>query len=192
MRILTFHAEAPLRRALIPSLLLLATALLGPAPQLAGQAAQSPYAEDVASLDAIVDALYDVISGPAGEARDWDRFRYLFHPEAGRLLGMGVNADGEIVHRAMTPDDYVELSGPSLEANGFFEQEIGREEHRFGNVAHRFSAYAGRRSADDAEPFVRGINSIQAMWDGERWWIVTVLWDPERPDNPIPERYLEG
>lgn len=154
--------------------------------------AGDPYAEDVASLDAIIHALYDVISGPAGEVRDWDRFRHLFHPDAGQLVGMGLRPDGDVVHRAMTPDDYVERSGPTLETDGFFETEIGGEEHRFGNMAHVFSAYAARRDPGDLEPFVRGINSIQALWDGERWWIVSVLWDSERPDNLIPERYVRG
>lgn len=170
-----------------------AALLLGLVPAAAAaQAGDDPYADDVATVDAIVDALYDVISGPAGEARDWDRFRHLFHPEAGRLLGMSVDAEGGVRHRAMTPQGYVDASGPGLEANGFFEEEIGREEDRFGNVVHLFSAYAARQTEDDPEPFMRGINSIQLMWDGSRWWIVTVLWDQERSDNPLPESLAGG
>jgi hypothetical protein len=173
---------------------LAAAALLLAAPTPAPAAADPdpPVVADVASVDAIVAALYDVISGPAGEARDWDRFVHLFHPDAGRLVGMSRNPAGEIVYRVLTPQEYADLSGPSLEARGFFEVEIGHEEHRFGNMAHRFSAYEARRTLEDPEPFMRGINSIQALHDGERWWIVTVLWDQERADNPIPDRYLAG
>lgn len=179
--------------------LLVAFALAGfPAAALtglpAGAAAQAPEPdfEEVTTLDGVVHALYEVISGPAGEARDWDRFEGLFHPDAARLVGMNRNPQGEIVYRVMTPREYAENAGPNLEAAGFFEVEIGHEEHRFGNMAHRFSAYEARRTLDDPEPFMRGINSIQALYDGERWWIVTVLWDQEREENPIPERYLGG
>jgi len=164
----------------MPNLLL---SLLLTAVPAAGLPDRTP---DASSPDAIIAALYEVISGPAGEARDWDRFRSLFLPGSARLVGMATNPAGEIVYRAMTPDEYVELSGPSLEANGFFEVEIGHTEDRFGHVLHRFSAYAAKRTPQDQEPFMRGINSIQLLWDGERWWVVTVLWDQERPDNRIP------
>jgi len=146
---------------------------------------------DVASVDAIVAAVYDVISGPAGEARDWDRWRTLFLPEA-RLISTGVNGQGESGYRVMTPEDYVAMAGASLEQNGFFESEIGRTQEQFGPVVHLFSSYDSRRSASDPEPFARGINSFQLLNDGNRWWVVTVYWTSERPDLPIPEKYLSG
>ncbi|MFQ5680142.1 MAG: hypothetical protein ACE5HP_11870 [Gemmatimonadota bacterium] len=89
-------------------------------------------------------------------------------------------------------EDYVRLIGPRLGERGFFEREIGNVTERFGNVAQAFSTYESRFSPDDPEPFQRGINSIQLFHDGTRWWIISVLWDWERPDNPIPERYLGG
>lgn len=142
--------------------------------------------EDASSPDAIVAALYDVISGPAGRPRDWDRFRALFLPGSARLVGMGMNSAGQVAYRPMTPEEYLSSSGPVLERDGFFEVEIGFREERFGNVVHRFSAYAARRTPEDPTPFMRGINSIQLLFDGTRWWVVTVLWDQERPGNPIP------
>lgn len=145
---------------------------------------------DVRSVDAIIGALYDVISGPAGEARDWDRFRSLFIPD-GRLTAVGVTQEGEVRHRAMSVEDYITFAGPGLERNGFFEQEIGRTEERFGHVADLMSAYDSRQTPE-AEPFSRGVNSIQLLHDGERWWVVSILWDSEREGNPIPERYLGG
>jgi pimeloyl-ACP methyl ester carboxylesterase len=147
--------------------------------------------EDVATPDAIITALYDVISGPAGEARDWDRFRALFAP-GGRLIPTNQRADGERVMWVITPDEYIETSAPLMEERGFFEDEIARAEERFGNILHVWSTYEARWRADDPEPFMRGINSIQLFDDGERWWIVTVMWDSEREDSPIPQRYLPG
>jgi DNA-binding beta-propeller fold protein YncE len=144
---------------------------------------------DVASIDAIIAALYDVISGPAGQKRDWDRFRSLFAPGA-RLIPTQRRFDSVQVMRTMTPDEYATTSGPGLEANGFFEREIGRTQDVFGGIAHVFSAYDSKRLPTDAQPFARGINSIQLINDGKRWWVVTVFWDPERPDNRIPDKYL--
>jgi len=93
---------------------------------------------DVESVDAIVAAVYDVISGPAGQARDWDRWRSLFIPEA-RLIALGQTPEGGIQRRVMTPDDYVQGSGQMLEERGFFENEIGRVQEEFGPVVHLFS-----------------------------------------------------
>ena len=146
---------------------------------------------DVGSVDAIVAAVYDVISGPAGQARDWDRWRSLFLPEA-RLVAVSQNPDGALRYRAMTPEDYAAQSGPYLEETGFFENEIGRTQEEFGPVVHLFSAYQSKRTPDDPEPFARGINSFQLMHDGNRWWVLTIYWTSERPDLPIPPRYIEG
>jgi hypothetical protein len=139
---------------------------------------------DVESVDAIIEAVYDVISGPAGEARDWDRFRSLFLPGA-RLIPTG--GDGA---RVMTPEGYAEGADAFFMESGFFETEIGRVEERFGPIAHLFSAYQSKRSAEDPEPFARGINSFQLMHDGDRWWVVTIFWASERADLPIPQKYL--
>ena len=145
---------------------------------------------DVASIDAIIAALYDVISGPAGVKRDWDRFRALFAPGA-RLIPTGRRPDGVQVMRTMTPEEYASTIGPQLEQGGFFEREIGRRTERFGGIAHVFSAYDSKRTAADPAPFARGINSIQLVNDGTRWWVVTIFWDSERRDNPIPPEYLK-
>ncbi|HEX7721545.1 MAG TPA: hypothetical protein VF397_05265 [Pyrinomonadaceae bacterium] len=143
---------------------------------------------DVATMDAIVASLYDVISGPPG-ARNWDRFRSLFVPGA-RLIPTGARPTGEVGSRVMTVEDYAQRSGPFLEKNGFFEREVSRRLEKFGNIAHIFSTYESRHKADDAKPFARGINSIQLMNDGKRWWIVTVFWQAEDEKNPLPAEYL--
>ncbi len=146
---------------------------------------------DVASIDAILTAVYDVISGPAGQARDWDRFRGLFHPAA-RLIPTGRTAEGGRVARAMTPDEYVTRSAPLLERDGFFETEIARRTEQYGSIAHVFSTYESRRTLQDEKPFMRGINSFQLFHDGQRWWVVTIYWEGESPDRPIPAQYLPG
>jgi hypothetical protein len=145
--------------------------------------------KDVESVDAIIASLYNVISGPAGEKRNWDRMRTLFIAE-GKLMATGKRPDGTMGKRVMTVEDYISIAGPSLEKDGFFEREIGRKMEQYGSVVHVFSTYDSKRKAEDAKPFMRGINSIQLWFDGKRWWIVSVFWQGESPDNPIPEKYL--
>ena len=143
---------------------------------------------DVASEDAIITALYASISGPAGQKRDWERFRPLFIADARLIVARPPRADGPQPPRVMTVEQYIAGAG-ALE-NGFFEVEISQVSETFGGVTHRFSTYESRRRAEDPTPFSRGINSIQLLNDGTRWWVVTVFWDSERPNNPIPAKYL--
>ena len=144
---------------------------------------------DVNSLDGLIAALYDVISGPAGQKRDWDRMRTLFAPGA-RLIPTGKNQEGKGSMQMWTVEEYITRSGPVLERDGFFERELGRVEERYGNIVHAFSTYDSKRTLQDPKPFMRGINSIQAWFDGTRWWILNVFWESESPSNPIPPKYL--
>ena len=165
-----------------------------PRPAPAAQEAAPPAANpaDVASPDAILAALYDVISGPAGQKRDWDRFRSLFTPGA-RLIPTGPRpgeAGDGFGARVLTAEDYITRASTYLETNGFFEKEIARRTERFGNILHAFSTYESRHKADDPAPFSRGINSIQLFYDGKRWWVVTIFWQAETPETPIPKEYL--
>lgn len=160
--------------------------------QAAPQPTPPPAAKpaDVSSADAIIAALYDVISGPAGQKRDWDRFRSLFAPGA-RLIPSGTRQNGAHFMRVLTPDEYATNSAPVLEQNGFFEREISQTSESFGGIMHRFSTYESRHTATDTVPFTRGINSIQLVNDGQRWWVVTIFWEGERPGLTIPDRYLK-
>lgn len=145
---------------------------------------------DVRSIESILAATYDVISGSAGKKRDWDRFRSLFYPGA-RLIPTGKRPnETEVRARVLTPDDYVERSAPFLEKEGFFERGVSNKIERFGNIAQVFSTYESRHNADDTQPFQRGINSFQLVNDGKRWWIMTIMWQAETPENPIPQEYL--
>lgn len=144
---------------------------------------------DVATMDSIISAVYDVISGPAKTPRNWDRFRSLFVPGA-RMIPTGRRPTGEVLARVLTPDDYIQRSAPLLEQNGFFEREISKRVERYANIAHIFSTYESRHAKDEEKPFARGINSFQLMNDGKRWWIVTIFWQGEDDKNPLPAEYL--
>jgi hypothetical protein len=146
-------------------------------------------AADVHSVDAILAALYDVISGPAGQPRDWDRFRSLFVPDA-RLIPVrhAKSGNGADV-LPLTPDRYIELSSHAL-SEGFFEHSVHNTVNSFGDIVDVFSTYESRHAKADAKPFARGINSIQLLKDGDRYWLVTILWDQERPGAQIPAQYL--
>jgi hypothetical protein len=169
--------------------LVLALSLLTSFPLAAQQAPPPARPEDVSSVDAILRAVYDVISGPAGQKRDWDRMRSLFLPGA-RLIPTGKSPDGRHVSRVWTLEEYIANAGPRLEEMGFFEREIGRVQEQYGNIVHLMSAYDSKRKAEDAQPFARGVNSFQLFNDGSRWWVVTIFWQGETPDTPIPARFL--
>ena len=145
--------------------------------------------EDVNSLDNIIAALYDVISGPKGEKRDWDRMRSLFMKDA-KLIPTGKKPDGSIGHQNWTVDQYIETAGASLEANGFFEVETHRITEDYGTITHVFSTYDSRRKLEDEKPFARGINSIQLMKDDHRWEIMTIMVIGETEAYPLPKKYL--
>jgi hypothetical protein len=148
--------------------------------------------KDVSSLDAIMKAVYDVISGDAGKPRDWDRFRSLFHKDARLIPTSKDPKTGVVAAHALTPDDYVKRVEPFFAKDGFYESETARTVEQFGNIAHVFSTYESRHARDDKKPFQRGINSFQLMNDGKRWWVITIYWQGETPENPIPEKYFKS
>jgi hypothetical protein len=152
-------------------------------------AARAANPADVSSADAILAATYQVISGPAGQPRDWDRFRSLFAPDA-RLIPAERAKDGSYFVHPLSADDYAKLADPYFAKNGFAEREIARKAERYGNIMQIFSTYESRHQASDAQPFARGVNSFQLLFDGKRWWVVTIFWQEETPDNPLPKEFL--
>ena len=160
----------------------------GAGPEIPADRVADP--ADVGSIDALVTALYDVISGPAGP-RDWARDRTLYHPDAGWHMPAGPRQDGAgTMVRVLDLDAYQEQAGRYFAENAFYETEVARRVERFGCVAQVFSTYESRHAPDDPEPFARGINSIQLVHDGSRWWVLSILWDTEREGQPIPPAYL--
>jgi hypothetical protein len=174
-----------LRVFVLAAALLSASAAASAQPAIGTPAAKPA---DVATVDAIIDAVYASISGPAGQPRDWARFRSLLIPGA-RLIPSARRTPGATTPVVWSAEDYIAAAGPGLERQGFFEREIHRTTDAFGAVLHAFSTYDSKRTPD-GQPFARGINSFQLYNDGTRWWIVTIFWDAETADKPIPPKYL--
>jgi hypothetical protein len=153
-------------------------------------------ARDVDTVEHLLASLYDVISGPAGKPRDWERFRSLFLPDARLCV---IRADlpakddqparaGDAVFR--TPDLYAERNDPYFKMNGFFEKSIANRVETFGNLVQVWSTYESRHALTDAQPFARGINSIQIVRARGRYWLASIIWDDERPGLTLPAKYL--
>jgi len=148
---------------------------------------------DVESIDAIIRATYDVISGPAGAKRDWDRERSLFYPGARLIPTATVAGRNDVDLRPLVLDveGYIGRVEPLFAKEGFYESEVARRVEQFGRIAHVWSTYESRRDPKDREPFMRGINSIQLFNDGARWWILSIYWQHESPRERLPEKYLQ-
>lgn len=146
--------------------------------QHGSQSATAPHASDSVSLDAIIRALYECISGPAGHKRDWGRYRSLFLPQ-GRMV-IAIDTPGERPRsRFMTVDDFIARVDPIFATEDFWECESARSTDHIGNMAHVLSHYESRRSKD-GRPFETGANSMQLFFDGERWWFVSIMWNTHR------------
>lgn len=146
------------------------------------------FPSDPPAIDVAVKKLYSVISGPAGQARDWSAFREMFVTDA-KFFVVVKDAQGKETTVTMTPDDYVKRSGPYLEKNGFFEKEIARETRFYGGIAQVWTTYESRAKRDDKMPFARGINSVQLVKVGEVWKIASITWTDEATAGPIPKSY---
>ena len=144
---------------------------------------------DVGSPDAIIASAYDVISGPAGQKRDWDRMRSLFYPGA-RLIRTAPKKEGGMGATSLSVQDYIDRASVYFEKNGFAEREIARRTEKWGNILQAFSTYESRHDVKDAAPFARGINSFQLFFDGTRWWVLTIYWQEETPENPLAAEFL--
>ena len=146
-----------------------------------------PLPADVETIDGIVTAFYEVISGPAGQLRDWGRDATLYlEPMSFTIAGVDAET-GEPKARTISKQEFVDENDAWLVENGFTEREIHRETREFGNIAHVWSTYEWT-SGDGATG--RGINGIDLFHDGARWWITHATWDSEREDNPIPAEFL--
>lgn len=133
---------------------------------------------DVATLDGILHALYEVLSGPAGKPRDWERYRSLFIENARMIVVVAVA--GQKPHtRLLTVEDYIRRVEPIFAVENFWERETSRQTETFGRIAHVLSAYESLRDPNEP-PFERGDNSIQLFFDDSRWWLVSVMWNTSR------------
>lgn len=145
--------------------------------------------EDVNSIDAIMAALYSIPAGDPGQPRDWDRYRSLFSPDA-RMIPARGNPQGGAMAMFVTITDYISLNKSYFEKGGFRDKEVSRRVDTFGHIAQVWSVFESRHHENDPEPYTRGINSVQLLKDGDRWWVVNVFWDFEGPDAVIPPEQL--
>jgi hypothetical protein len=150
-----------------------------------------PDPRDVESIDAIIAAAYDVISGPGDVKRDWNRERSLFYPGARVIPTASVPGrnDVDLEPQMLDVEGYISRAEPLLQ-RGFYEKEIARRTEQFGRIAHVWSTYESRHDPSDPDPFMRGINSFQLFNDGKRWWILSICWQHESAGHLIPRKYL--
>jgi hypothetical protein len=148
----------------------------------------APRAQDISSIDGLMKAFYEVISGPAGQPRQWSRDRSLYISDV-RFVSIEKRKDGTIEAEPISHQEFVDRSDASLVKSGFYESEIHRETQQFGQIAHVFSTYESRIKSD-GPVIARGINSLELFNDGKRWWVLSVQWDEERAGLKIPEKWL--
>ncbi|WP_394692717.1 nuclear transport factor 2 family protein [Hyphobacterium sp.] len=144
-------------------------------------------ADDTASIDRIVTAVYDVISGEVGEERDWDRFRSLF-AEGAIMTSVNPLPDGSTLASTFTPEDYIARHGPALMQIGFVERETRRAVYRYGEVATVLTAYEASRG-DTGEVFLTGVNTIVLVHTGGEWQVNSITWR-NGPAIPVDEAFM--
>jgi hypothetical protein len=180
-----------MRHAVRAAALLLSAGVVGSGGSYRVLWAQAPTADpaDVGTIPDLIRASYEVISGPAGAPRQWRRDSTLYMPGA-TFVAMGQEA-GRPRARILTPEEFRRATDAHLVAEGLIESEIASRTERFGNVAQVRSVYEMRRTRNG--PMTgRGVNYFQLYWDGDRWWIASIVWDDERPGNPLPGPWTRG
>jgi hypothetical protein len=133
---------------------------------------------DVSTLDGILHALYEVLSGPAGQPRDWERYRSLFMEGARLIVVVAVAGEKPRAHQ-LTMEDYIRRVEPIFVVEDFWERETSRQTEILGRVAHVLSKYESLRDPN-GPPFECGANSMQLFYDDSRWWVVSVMWNTSR------------
>ena len=150
----------------------------------AAATAAQPSKADLAGIDQAVRGVYEVISGPPGQKRDFDRMRTLFAP------GATLKAIGPKGLHGGSLEDYISRNAEILEKEGFTERELGRRVELWGGLATAWSAYDGRTANGSFHE--RGINSMQLVKVDGKWLVASILWQEETPANPLPANLIKG
>ncbi len=145
-------------------------------------------AEDVSTIEGIVKASYETISGGIDAPRDWARDRTLFDPQSRSVAVVVDPKTGAVTANPKTEQEFADETDAWLVKNGFTERELSHVIKKYGNVATVLSSYEGKTAA--GKVITRGVNIFQLYFDGKRWWILSMVWDEERPGNPIPPELL--
>lgn len=144
--------------------------------------------DDVTTIEGIVKASYEVISGGVGVPRDWGRDRTLFDPNS---HSVGIEVDprtGAVTAKPVTEQEYADEADAGMVKNGFTERELAHVIHQYGNVATVLSSYETRTATSPT--VAHGVNIFQLYFDGKRWWILSMVWDEQRPGNPQPPKLM--
>jgi hypothetical protein len=145
---------------------------------------------DVATIEDTVRAFYSALSTPAGGKLDRNRLRSLFVPDGRIVVSREPSSSRAADVTFLSPDEYTNISDAYTATAGFFDRSPANQVETFGVMAHVYSTYESRSHPEDAKPMARGIKSFELLNSANRWYIVQVYWDSERPNNPIPDRYL--
>lgn len=146
-----------------------------------------PLKEDVSTINGIMNATYEAVSGEAGEKRQWERDLSLHDPNAIYSFPLE-NASGKLQQTTMSLKDFHKETDTMVAKTAFYENEINREICVFGNIAHVWSTYE-TRLVKNGPVARRGINSIQLYYNEGRWWIISWTFDKEREDRKIPQTF---
>lgn len=177
------------------SFLLCLASLLAAAPALRAQTpdAKPPIVSvcpSAATLDELVEAIDAAVSGPGNKDRTC--FRALFLPDA-RLIPIRITPDGQATPRILTVQDWIDAVAKRGDAI-FYERQVKVSAESWDHMAHLWSTYETRTTPDGKPPegkvLDRGINSIQAIFDGKQWHVIEIIWQAQTPTNPVPEKYL--
>ncbi len=147
-------------------------------------------ANNLATVDGIIHALYDAISGPVGQDRDWNTFRNLFAEDARMYIAVPDKDSGTTL-KSITPEEYADRNQTRLSDIGFGEEELYRITNTYGAGTQVFSTYESHyTNKNGEEDITKGINNIQLYFDGERYFIVSIFWDANAKNIEVPDRYL--
>ena len=136
------------------------------------------------TLQELTKALDDAVSGPGNKDRTC--LRDLLLPEA-RLTPVRKTLDGAFAPRVLTVDDWINAVAQRGDT-AFYERQVKVTTEDYGHFAHLWSTYE-IRDTPDGPATVTGINSVQAVNDGTRWRVLSVLWEPDSTAGPVPEKY---
>jgi hypothetical protein len=148
---------------------------------------QSQYSDDVQSIDAIGKAYYEIVSGPIGQERNFDRLRNLFHPEAKLTYSYWSVEENAFQLMPMDIEGYI-VKLDYLDKKGFYEEELYVSTESYGSITQSISTYKFWMEDETAEG--RGLTSYQYFHDGTRYWILSMFWQMESDEYPIPEEFL--
>ncbi|WP_019671465.1 hypothetical protein [Eudoraea adriatica] len=154
------------------------------------------YLKKVQTIESTIQTAYDCLAGEQGDERNWELYRFLYHPNSQMIRFENDFVDGEIRPQYMSPYDFTASIGKYMEKvkkTGFYEREIHKITEVYGHIAHVWStceSFTSKKDMDNNNPYVRNVHSFQLAYYQERWWIINLYWYKETDEFPIPKEFL--